>query len=162
MDLFLTITAGILIITGITGCIIPVLPGPSLSYAGIILFHLTRWGRFSAKLLILLGIFTALVTIMDYVLPIWTTKKFGGSKRGILGSTIGLVAGLFFAPWGIILGPLLGAFIGEMTSNNDTSKALRSAMGAFAGFLLGTGVKFAVSGVILYYYVTAVFRAIAA
>jgi uncharacterized protein YqgC (DUF456 family) len=153
MDLVLVIAGGIFVIAGIIGCIVPALPGPPLSYAGIILLHFSRWGGLSTKLLILLGVFTAIVTVVDYVLPMWATKKFGGSKRGIWGSTIGLVVGLFFAPLGIIAGPFLGAFIGEMTSNNDASKALRSAAGSFVGFLLGTGAKFAVSGVILYYFV---------
>jgi len=157
MDIFLVIIAGLFVIAGIIGCIVPVLPGPPLSYVGILLLNFTRWGVLSTKLLILLAVFTVIVTVMDYVLPAWATKKLGGSKRGVWGSTIGLVIGLFFAPWGIIIGPFLGAFIGEMTSSNDTDKALRSAIGSFTGFLLGTGAKFAVSGLILYYFVTGLF-----
>ena len=153
MDFLLITIAGILVITGIIGCIVPAIPGPPLSYAGIIFLHFTRWGGLSIKLLLWLGIFTIVVTVMDYVLPIWATRKFGGSKRGVWGSIIGLIAGLPFAPWGIIIGPFLGAFIGEMTSSNDTSKALRSATGSFIGFLFGTGAKIAVSGIILYYFV---------
>ena len=158
MDFVLITIAGILVLTGIVGCIVPAIPGPPLSYAGIIILHFTRWGGLTPKLLIWLGIVTIAVTIMDYILPIWATRKFGGSKRGVWGSIIGLVVGLFFAPWGIIIGPFLGAFIGEMTSNNDTSKALRSAAGSFIGFLLGTGAKFAVCGVILYYFIIELFR----
>ena len=158
MDFVLITIAGLLVITGIIGCIVPAIPGPPLSYAGIIILHFTRWGGLTPKLLIWLAIFTVLVTVMDYVLPIWVTKKFGGSKRGVWGSVIGLLLGLPFAPWGIIIGPFLGAFIGEMTSNNDTSKALRSAASSFIGFLLGTGAKFAVFGVILYYFVMALLR----
>ena len=157
MDYLLIILAGILVIVGIIGCIIPALPGPPLSFAGIILFQFTRWGDLSAKLLIWLAIFTVLVTILDYILPIFTTRKFGGSRRGVWGSTIGLIVGLFFGPLGIIIGPFLGAFIGEMTLKNDSTKAFRSAIGAFMGFLLGTGTKFAVSGVILYYFVVGLF-----
>jgi len=157
MDYFLVIFGGILVLVGIIGCIIPALPGPPLSYVGILLLHFTRWGDLSAKLLIWLAIFTIVVTVMDYILPIWATKKLGGSRRGVWGSTIGLIVGLFFAPLGIIIGPFLGAFIGEMTLRSDTDKALRSALGAFLGFLLGTGAKFAVSGVILYYFVIELF-----
>jgi len=157
MDYLLIIIAGILLIIGIVGCIVPVLPGPPLSYAGIILLHFTQWGGLSAKLLIVLGILTLVVTVMDFVLPVWTTRKFGGSKRGVCGSTIGLLVGLFFAPWGIILFPFLGAFLGEITARNNVNMALRSAVGSFAGFLLGTGAKFAISGIMLYYYVVELF-----
>ena len=157
MDYFLAISAGILVIVGIVGCIIPAIPGPPLSYVGIILLHFSQWGGLSVKLLIILGILAVAVTIMDFVLPIWTTRKFGGSKRGVWGSTIGLLVGLFFAPWGVIICPFLGAFIGEMTTNNKADKALRSAIGSFVGFLLGTGAKFAVSGIMLYYFVVELF-----
>ncbi|MCL2294503.1 MAG: DUF456 domain-containing protein [Spirochaetes bacterium] len=162
MDFVLITVAGIFVLAGIVGCIIPGLPGPPLSYAGIIVFHFTRWGGLSASLLIWLGVFTVAVTVMDFLLPMLVTKKFGGSKWGVWGSIIGLIAGLFFAPIGIIAGPFLGAFIGEMISNNDASKALRSALGSFMGFLLGTGAKFAVCGIIFYYFALGLFRAIAA
>ncbi|MDR2927584.1 MAG: DUF456 domain-containing protein [Cytophagaceae bacterium] len=157
MDYFLIIIAGLLLTLGLIGCIVPALPGPPLSYGGILILHFTHWGNLSISLLVWLAVFTVIVTVMDYVLPIWTTRKFGGSKRGVWGSTIGLVVGLFFAPWGIILGPFLGAFIGEMTSSNNSDKALRSAIGSFVGFLLGTGAKFAVCGVMIYFFVVELF-----
>ena len=94
---------------------------------------------------------------MDYVLPIWTTRKFGGSKRGVWGATIGLLVGLFFGPWGIIIGPFLGAFIGEMTANNDHNKAFRSAVGSFVGFLVGVGAKFAACGIMFFYFIKEIF-----
>ena len=158
MDYFLIILASLLIITGVIGCIVPVLPGPPISYIGIIIFHFTRWGDLSSNLLIWLGIITIVVTVMDYVLPVWTTRKFGGSKRGVWGSTIGLVIGLFvFPPWGIIICPFVGAFIGEMTANSDHNKAFRSAIGSFVGFLLGTGAKFAACGIMIFYFVKELF-----
>ena len=157
MDYLLVIIAGILVIVGIVGCVIPVLPGPPLSYIGIILLHFTQWGNLSTKLLIWLGILAVTVTVIDFLLPVWTTKKFGGSKYGAYGATIGLVIGLFFAPLGIIICPFVGAFASEMIFNKDSNKALRSAIGSFIGFLLGTGAKFAVSGLMLYYYVVELF-----
>jgi len=94
----------------------------------------------------------------DYILPVWATKKFGGSKRGVWGATIGLIIGIFFfPPIGLIVGPFVGAFIGEISSNQNQSKALNSAIGSFIGFLMGTGLKFAVSGVITYYFVLELF-----
>lgn len=152
MDFLLISIGTLLILLGLIGCIVPILPGPPLSFGGLIIIHFTRWGNINGDLLLWLGIAAALATALDYILPIWATKKFGGSKRGVWGATIGLLIGLFFfPPFGIIVGPFLGAFIGEITSENDKN-ALKSALGSFVGFLFGTGIKFAVSGVITYYF----------
>ncbi len=154
MDYFLLIVASVLIITGLIGCILPILPGPPLSFAGLLLLYFTKFGQFDSSILIWTGIFALVVTILDLVLPIWTTKKLGGTKRGVWGATIGLILGTFiFPPIGIIAGPFFGALIGEMTSNEKNGKALQSAIGSFLGFLLGTGLKLTVSGVITYYFV---------
>ncbi|HPF92670.1 MAG TPA: DUF456 domain-containing protein [Tenuifilaceae bacterium] len=154
MDFVLVAVASILIILGILGCILPVIPGPPLSFFGILILHYTRWGNVEGNLLLWLGIAAAIATILDYILPVWATKKFGGTKRGVWGATIGLVIGLFlFPPIGIIIGPFLGAFLGEISSKQKQDKALRSALGSFIGFLLGTGLKFAVSGVTTYYFI---------
>ena len=152
MDFLLISIGTLLILLGLIGCIVPILPGPPLSFGGLIIIHFTRWGNINGDLLLWLGIAAALATALDYILPIWATKKFGGSKRGVWGATIGSLIGLFFfPPFGIIVGPFLGAFIGEITSENDKN-ALKSALGSFVGFLFGTGIKFAVSGVITYYF----------
>ncbi|HCY00501.1 MAG TPA: DUF456 domain-containing protein [Bacteroidales bacterium] len=154
MDYALLAIASILIIFGILGCILPVIPGPPLSFGGILILHYTRWGDIEGNLLIWLALAAGVATVLDYILPVWATKKFGGTKRGVWGATIGLIAGLFFfPPIGIIIGPFLGAFLGEMSSKQKHNKALRSALGSFIGFLLGTGLKFAVSGVITYYFI---------
>jgi hypothetical protein len=153
MDIFLVSVASLLIMLGILGCILPVIPGPPLSFVGLLILHFTKWGSINSQLLIWLGIAAAIVTILDYVFPVWATKKFGGSKRGVWGATLGLVVGMFlFPPVGIILGPFAGAFIGEVTGGQNRSKAFKAALGSFVGFLLGTGLKFAVSGVITYYF----------
>jgi uncharacterized protein YqgC (DUF456 family) len=154
MDILLVSIATLLILLGLIGCILPIIPGPPLSFGGILILHYTKWGAINADLLLWLGIAAALATVLDYVFPVWATKKFGGSKRGIWGATLGLVIGIFFfPPLGLIIGPFAGAFIGEISSNQSQTKALRSAIGSFIGFLLGTGLKFAVSGVITYYFV---------
>jgi uncharacterized protein YqgC (DUF456 family) len=162
MDYILITIASILIIVGIIGCIIPALPGPPLSYAGIIFLNITRWANISIKLMISLGIIVIIVTVLDYILPAWATKKFGGTKMGVCGSIIGLFIGLFFAPWGIIIGPFGGAFFGEMIAHNNSEKALRSAAGSFAGFLFGTLAKIIVSGIIAYYFVIELIKDITA
>lgn len=160
MDYLLVVLSAILILLGLVGCILPVLPGPPLSFAGLLVAHFTRWGNISTELLVWLAIAAAVATALDYVLPIWATKKFGGSKRGVWGATIGLIIGIFFfPPIGIILGPFIGALVGELTSSDFQNKkrAFMSALGSFIGFLMGTGLKFAVSGVTTYYYVVEIF-----
>lgn len=158
MDYILIIAASLLVIFGLLGCVLPILPGPPLSFGGLLILHFTQWGPINSDLLLWLGIAAALVTVLDYVFPVWATKRFGGSKRGVWGSTIGLIVGLFFfPPFGIIVGPFLGAFIGEITANQSQRNAIKSAFGSFIGFLLGTGLKFTVSGVITYYFFKGLF-----
>jgi uncharacterized protein YqgC (DUF456 family) len=140
-------------IIGIIGCLVPVLPGPPLSFLGLILLHLTRFGQFTTPLLIILGAITAAVTVMDYIVPVWGTKKFGGSKYGTRGATVGLIVGLFLGPLGIILGPFVGAFIGEMIFKDDISYAMKAGFGSLLGFLTGIGLKLAASFVMTFYFV---------
>ncbi len=158
MDYFLIVLATMLIILGLLGCFLPILPGPPLSYLGLLLLSFTRWGNIESAILIWMAIIVVLVTILDYILPVWTTKKIGGTKRGVWGATLGLILGLFiFPPWGIIIGPFVGAFLGEISADKDNRKALKSAIGSFIGFLLGTGLKLVVSGIITYYFVVFIF-----
>lgn len=139
-------------ILGIAGCLLPMLPGPPLSYLGLIAIHFSTKIDFSSKFLISWGIIVILVSILDYVIPIWGTKYFGGSKYGVWGSMAGLLAGLFIPPVGIIIGPFLGAVVGEMLAGNKQN-AMKAGFGSFIGFLAGTVVKLLVSLILLYYFV---------
>lgn len=152
MDIFLLILGIILMFTGFIGCFVPVLPGPPLSYGGLLLLQVTRFGDFSTNFLITFGILTAAVTIIDYFVPIWGTKKFGGSKSGVTGATVGLIIGLFMGPAGIILGPFLGAIAGELIAGRNSSEALQSGIGSLIGFLVGTGLKLALTFVMIFYF----------
>jgi uncharacterized protein YqgC (DUF456 family) len=153
MDLLLIIPGVILILIGLVGCIIPIIPGPPISYAGLILLHLTSSVQFEQKFLLIWAGLVLGVTALDFMTPIWGTKKFGGTKRGTWGATIGLVLGLFFfPPLGIIIGPFVGAVVGELTHSEDMNKAIKSGLGSLLGFLIGTGLKFAVSGFITYHF----------
>jgi uncharacterized protein YqgC (DUF456 family) len=154
VDYLLAILAGIIMVAGILGCLLPVLPGPPLSFIGLLILHFTRFADFSATFLITWGCVTIIVTVLDYIVPIWGTKKFGGSKSGMWGAGIGLVVGLFFLPpIGIIVGPFAGAVIGEALTGKNTSNAFRAGLGSFLGFLAGVGMKLAASIVMTYYYV---------
>lgn len=160
IDYFLITLGIVLIILGLLGCILPILPGPPLSWGGLLLSYFTSYGNFSSNLLIWTGVLALLVTIIDYILPIWATKKMGGTNRGVWGATIGLVVGIFlFPPIGIIVGPFVGAFIGEFTNKYSDKKSnpWLSATGSLIGFLLGTGLKFAISGIITYHFVVETF-----
>jgi len=156
MDIFLIIAGIILLLGGIAGCIVPFLPGPPLAYGSIILLQVSSYKPFSDEFLIIWGLVTTLVVLADYYIPVWGTKKFGGTKGGVWGATIGLIIGMFFfPPLGLIVGPFIGAFAGEMINNRDSTKALRSAIGSFIGFVAGTLMKLGISIVMGYYFVTA-------
>ena len=152
-DYLLLIPGIVFMILGIIGCLVPVLPGPPLSYVGLILLHLTRFGQFTPAVLITLGIVAVVVSVMDYLVPIWGTKRFGGSKYGTKGATIGLIIGFFLGQLGIILGPLIGAFVGEMIFKDDLNYAFKAGFGSLLGFLTGIGLKLAASFVMTFYFV---------
>jgi len=154
MDYALIVLGALFMITGILGAILPVLPGPPLSFVGLIFLHLTERYQFSTNFLIIWGVITVVVYLLDYLIPVWGTKKFGGSKRGVWGSIIGLLLGMFlFPPFGIVVGPFLGAVLGELSSGKQSREAFRSGFGSFLGFLVGTLLKLIVSGMIAWYFV---------
>ncbi len=154
MEIFLYIVSALLILVGLIGCVAPVLPGPVLGYIGIIVLHFTEKVDFSTVELVILGIATLLTILLDYFLPAWLTKQFGGSKFGVIGSILGLIVGLFFPPVGIIIGPFIGAVAGELYKTKDTRLALKSGIGSFIGFILTTGFKLAICGVFIWYYIS--------
>jgi uncharacterized protein YqgC (DUF456 family) len=155
MDYLLLAIAIILMIVGIAGCLLPVLPGPPLSYLGLVVLHLTRFADISKNLFIVLGIVAVVVTVIDYVVPIWGTRQFGGSKYGMRGATVGLIIGLFLGPAGIIIGPFAGAVVGELIFKDDVKYALKAGFGSLLGFLTGVGLKLAASLLMTFYFVKA-------
>ena len=152
-DYVLLIFGIILMLLGIIGCLVPILPGPPISYLGLIMLHVTKFGQFSSTVLIALAVVAIVVTILDYIVPIWGTRKFGGSKYGMRGATVGLIIGLFLGPVGIILGPLFGAIVGELIFKDDMKYAIKAGFGSLLGFLTGIGLKLAASFVITFYFV---------
>jgi len=156
MDIVLMIIAGILLIAGFLGCILPVLPGVPLSYTGIIVLQLTDKVQFSTGFLVIWAVIVIAVQALDYFIPAWGAKKFGGSKAGIYGSIIGMIVGLFFGPLGIIFGPFIGAVVGELVVGKNSPDALRAGFGTFIGFLAGTAVKLVVAGFLIFYYIKAI------
>ncbi len=161
MDITLAVLGAALVLVGFLGSVLPIIPGPPISWAGLLLLKWTDYvddhGAAYENALWILLFFVILVTILDYVVPIMGTKKYGGSKRGVWGATIGVVVGLFFGPLGIIIGPFLGAYIGEITTGKKDREALRAAWGSFMGFLLGVGLKLMVCGTILFFFIRYLF-----
>ncbi len=149
MNTVIIILAVLAALVGILGSIIPGLPGPPFSWLALLLIHLSDAAQFSTGFLIGTAIAAIVITILDYVVPSWSTKRHGGSKYGVWGCNIGLVIsiiGLPFGPQGligVIFWPFIGALVGELISGKQRQDALRAAWGAFLGFLTGTGLKLA-------------------
>ncbi|MEM8508093.1 MAG: DUF456 domain-containing protein [Bacteroidota bacterium] len=149
MDIVLLIIGFLLMLTGILGSFLPVLPGPPVSWIGLFLLYLTEavpdnWWFLGITLVIAL-----VVTVLDYIIPAAGTKKFGGSKAGMWGSIIGLLVAIVFpilGPFGIIIWPFVGALVGELSQNSaDQKRAWKAAFGSFIGFLTGTFLKFLIA-----------------
>jgi uncharacterized protein YqgC (DUF456 family) len=152
MDIVLIIIGLLLLLTGIVGCVLPVVPGPPLSFLALLMLQFTSWGDFSARFLWISAGAAVFVTVLDFVVPVWGAKRFGGTRGGLWGASIGLVAGLFLGPLGIILGPFLGAFLGELVGHSDSDRAIKAAFGSFIGLLTGVVLKLIVSGVFTWYF----------
>ena len=151
----LIVLAIILCITGIIGSVVPGLPGPPLSWVGVLLAYLSHKiggaDMSMTSVLIWLGV-TVVVSILDYTIPARFTKLAGGTKAGSTGATIGMILGLFLTPIGMIPCSLLGAFLAEwLQENKSIGGALKSAVGTFIGFMLGSGLKIIASGTMLFY-----------
>ena len=146
--IILAILAGII---GIAGSILPGLPGTPVSWIGLLLLYI--WGpeEMALKTLIIWGIVVAIVSVIDYIVPMWFTKVTGGSKYAERGAIAGLILGIIFTPIGMILGSFLGAFLSEMYwGKKSAGDALKAAIGSFLGFITGTGLKTIVSVLILW------------
>ncbi|MGA1977816.1 MAG: DUF456 domain-containing protein [Bacteroidales bacterium] len=152
-DYILLILGIVLMLIGLIGCLVPVLPGPPVSFLGIILLHVSRFGHFTSPALISFAAITVAVTLLDYVVPIWGTKQFGGSKYGTRGATVGLIIGFFLGPAGIIIGPLIGAVVGELIFRDDLKYALKAGFGSLLGFLTSVGLRLAASLVMTFYFI---------
>jgi uncharacterized protein len=142
---------GLLVIGGIAGSFLPLLPGPPLAYAGLLIQQFRTSAPYTTKFLLIWAGITIIILILDFLVPLWGTKKYGGSKYGIWGCAIGFLFAFWMGPVGVILGPLIGAFIGELIYQQNSQKAFRAAKGAFLGFLFGSLLKF-ISCLVMGYY----------
>ena len=151
------IIAFVLLILGLLGSIIPGLPGPPLSFIGILLIHFFTGTQFSTSFLLTWAFIVILVFLLDYFMQVWGVKKFGGGRKATIGTFLGLFAGLIFPPIGLLIGPFIGAFIGALLEVQDDTRALKVAIGSFIGFVTGTILKLVVSSVLLYYAISNIY-----
>ena len=141
MDILLIVLAFLLLVAGIAGCVLPLLPGPPLAYAGMLLLHLTDKVHFTTPQLVIWLVVVIVLQVVDYITPLLGSKYSGGTSFGNRGCMAGTLLGLFFMPWGVIVGPFIGAIVGEMLGGQDLSHAIRAGIGTLLGFLVGTLLK---------------------
>ena len=160
MDIFFVILGFVCVIVGVFGSFLPVLPGPPISWFGVLCLYFTSaidvnyW-------IICIGFLVAVATIiLDYIIPAKGTKRFGGSTYGVWGTNIGLIVGIFAPiPFGFIIGPFVGAFVGELLYNStEHGRALKAATGSFLGFLTSTMMKFVVCAAFFGLFVSIVWK----
>ena len=137
MDILLLISGGLLILLGVAGSFLPIIPGPVCSWLGLLVLHLTRSVPQNTSFLTITFAIALVIFLLDALLPVWGTKKLGGTRMGTIGSGIGLLIGFFFGPIGLILGPFVGALAGELTQSSDVKKPSAQLLGLWLGFWLG-------------------------
>ena len=158
LEIIVIIIGAILILLGLVGSVLPILPGPPLGFIGLFVFAWVR--NFSPPLtptlIIIMMIITVVVTVVDYFIPLIGAKKYGASKWGIYGSIVGMIIGAFISPLGMLLGAFIGAVLVEWMVSRKETRALRAGWGIFIGTLLGTILKLGASGIMAYYFLLAV------
>lgn len=142
METLWLILAFVSFITGLLGAFLPILPGPPLTFAGVLLLHGTERYQPSFWITLGAGVAMVLITAADYLLPVYFTKRYKSSAQATRGATLGMILGLLLLPpWGLIIGPVLGAFIGEWLYTSSVRQALRSALASVAGLITGMVMK---------------------
>lgn len=158
MDIFLSILAIILLIVGLLGAILPIIPGPIITYLALVSLYFSSHqaqSDLSDRFMLFWAALAVGITVLDNIVPILGTKKMGGSKKGVWGSIIGLIFGLLFlGPFGILIGPFIGAVTGELLGGKEFNLALRAGFGSFLGFVTGTLLKLVFSVWAGYYIIT--------
>ncbi|MCS6917534.1 MAG: DUF456 domain-containing protein [Chitinophagales bacterium] len=140
MEVINGILALVLTAIGLLGCVLPGLPGLPLNYAALLLVQ-WQWKVYSVTFLIVMAVLTAVVLVLDYLIPAWSAKWFGATPQGVRGSILGMIVGLFFTPVGMIFGILLGAILGDMAAGRKPFEAMRSGVGTLFGTLTAMALK---------------------
>ncbi|WP_411767264.1 DUF456 domain-containing protein [Winogradskyella sp. A3E31] len=158
MDIVLVALSLFLMVLGILGSFLPVLPGPLTSWFGFLVLYFSNGIDISLPFLIITLFIALLIWLLDYIIPAIGTKRFGGSRSGMIGTTLGLIVGILSPiPFGIIIGPFVGAIIGELLHQNDMQRATKAAFGSFMGFITSTFLKFIVAVIYFGFFIVKVF-----
>jgi uncharacterized protein len=146
MTTALWIAAVLLILVGIAGTVLPALPGVPLIFGGVLLAAwIDDFQRISVATVVVLAVLTVLGIVIDYVAAALSAKRMGASKQGIIGATIGTLAGIFTGLWGLLFMPLAGAAIGEFIAHKDMFRAGKVGAATWVGLLVGTAIKLAIA-----------------
>ena len=135
------------------GSFIPIVPGPISSWFGLLILNFTKAVEFNYQFIALTFIIAIIISVLDYLVPIIGVKKLGGSRGGLIGASIGLVTALIIlGPLGLLIGPFIGAITGEMINKKNFTESLKPALGSLIGILIGSGIKFCLSLIYLFFY----------
>lgn len=130
------------LVLGLIGCFVPMLPGPLLAYFSLVILYLAKGASsLSGYTLSVAAVLTALVIVLDYVVPALGAKRFHCSRMGTIGCLVGTIVGLFFLPIGVVVGPFFGALIGELVAGKNFAASLVGAIGALLGYAAGIVIK---------------------
>ena len=158
MEILYIATGWILLTIGFIGCFVPILPGPPIAYLALFIAKVVGdRSQPTASVFVIAMIAVILVTVLDFIIPTIGAKHFKCSKAGTIGCLVGTIVGLFFLPFGVIVGPFAGALIGEASiAGKNLSGAILGAAGALVGFLLGTLTKLLCCGYLTYLFLTSI------
>jgi hypothetical protein len=156
-EVIIIIIGSLLMLLGLIGSILPVVPGPPLSFIGLFLLALTQGftSPLTTPLILIMAFVTIAVTLVDHFLPMLGAKKYGASRWAVWGSLIGMVIGFFYPPFGVLIGAFIGAVLLEWLVQKKKGQALKAGWGVFISFLWGTVLKLGICGVMAYYFVRA-------
>ncbi len=158
LDWSLVGLGGVLLLIGFIGCVVPCTPGPLIGWCALLVLSFTDFAL-PLVWLVAAGVVMAVVTVLDYIVPSYGAKKFSCSRWGVVGCAVGTIVGLFFLPFGIVLGPFIGACAGELIAGRTFGMALKGGFGAFLGFLTGVFLKICAVGAFTGLFVWAVLNA---
>jgi len=153
MDNLIIVVAGIFLIAGLIGCVVSKLPGTPLCYLGIMILNFSSISEHSVHFFVRWGLVIIAIQGLDYLIPHWGKRKFGGSKKGVWGSLLGMLAGIYFGVWGIVIGAITGALVGELLAGKESNLAIHKAASSFAFFILGTISQIIVAGILIFHYI---------
>ncbi|MDG2139699.1 MAG: DUF456 domain-containing protein [Flavobacteriales bacterium] len=155
MSVLIIIVSVLLLILGIIGSFFPIVPGPSLSFIGILFLHFFTPYNMNNDVLILFGLTAVVITFLDYWLQIYSVRFFGGGRASTIGIVFGIIIGIFIPPFGVIIGPFLGAYIGAIIETDfDLMKSFKIAFGSLLGFMGGAILKLMYSIFAIWHYLS--------